>query len=237
MGKVCAVLIAAGAMAWLAGCSRSGLTQGRPPNPPADASVDTGAVSNGSGGDDAGRATDVQAGSDSAPADNDCIVAVRTDTCCSDPFAVSREDMLRDPCIQPYLSTTYSAACTAKQPPGCALVDCAFGFPPTRTAGRGLGGACQFVSECASATDCTWASDLRNCCGCPAVYPRALVVADPCLHDPVATSAPNCPSSVCSSVRCAQPVCSAGVVTCGSADAMTAPGLRVCIGLSKGVPP
>jgi hypothetical protein len=242
MGKACAVLITAGAMTWTGGCSRSGLTQGHTPNPPADARS-PGASGNDASGeaDIASLRPDIQAGadwaSDSLPADSDCIVAVRTDTCCSDPFAVFREDMLKDPCIQPYLSTTYSAACTAKQPPGCELVDCAFGLPPTRTAGRGPDGACQFISECASDGDCTNALDLRGCCGCPAVYPRALVATDPCLQDLAPGSASNCPSTTCGAVRCAQPACSPQVAICTSAGATAAVGLKVCGGDPKGAPP
>jgi hypothetical protein len=159
---------------------------------------------------------------------DDCVIAIRTDRCCSVPFATSRVEMQQDPCIQPLDSPTFLVACTAKWPGLCDTTDCELVVPPSRVVGRGPGGACQFLSECETTDDCIWAIDIRDCCGCPAYYPRVLVEANDCLQDPANPSGTSCDYSICSSVKCAIPVCSYLPPACMNGDTQPGSGLKVC---------
>jgi hypothetical protein len=163
--------------------------------------------------------------------DEDCIIAIRTDVCCGEPFVISRHEMDEDPCIQKYYgSEPPSAECRARWPPGCQYADCAF-FPPlTRIAGRGRDGTCQFLSECETDDDCVWALDARTCCGCPAYYPRSLLATDRCLAALESESSSDCPESTCATVRCAMPTCPPRTGACIAEPRQAAAGVRACTG-------
>ena len=165
-----------------------------------------------------------------AAANNGCLIAIRTDVCCSDPFLISRYEMDEDPCVQPFYGAIYLPECVARQPSGCELVDCAFTPPLTRVVGRGPDGTCQYISECETASDCLRASDLRECCGCPYYYPRALVEADGCLQDPATmVEWERCPDSTCRESSCMPHSCPAmPPALCSSTTAQAAAGLKAC---------
>lgn len=184
---------------WLGACSRTGLdvhgTAHDKSGGTLSATSSAGTGGAGSGGasattptsaTDAGRDGPADATPEAAAADG-CLLAIRTDVCCSDPFVISQYEMDEDPCIQPYLQPTYLPECMARRPSRCELIDCAFTPPLTRVVVRGPDGTCQYFSECETTADCVRASDLRQCCGCPYVYPRALVETDGCLQDPTTT--------------------------------------------------
>ena len=100
--------------------------------------------------------------------------------------------------------------------------------PLTRIAGRGPDGTCQFLSECETDADCVWALDVRQCCGCPAYYPRSFLASDGCLlsNEPGATS--SCPDTVCAQVRCVPPVCLAQTGGCTADSRQAAAGVKAC---------
>jgi hypothetical protein len=167
-----------------------------------------------------------------AAADDGCLIATRTDTCCGEPFVINRHEMDYDPCVQPYFRPTYLPECVARRPPECARVDCAFTPPLTRVVGRDAEGRCQYRSECDTADDCLRASDLRQCCGCPDYYPRALVEADGCLQDPATVPVvewQRCPESTCRTSSCVPHSCPAmPPALCSSNAVQAAAGLRAC---------
>jgi hypothetical protein len=231
------LLVAGVALGW--GCSRTGL-HGRSAG---DGGPVAAAATGGAGGSTAfgtGGTTQVAtttgtggAGSDAAPvgATVDCFIAIRTDTCCPDPFVTSHYEIDDDPCVQPYERPTYRPECTARWPTWCTTVDCAYIEPLTRVVGRGANGACQYLTECDSDDDCLRAIDARDCCGCPGYYPRALVAANPCLKDPVNPSGTDCTNPMCASVRCdnSDAYCPHLSVACTASAAQAAAGLKACV--------
>jgi hypothetical protein len=165
--------------------------------------------------------------------DEDCIVAIRTDICCSNPFVISRHEMDEDPCIQDYYSSAPAPAecLAARQPPSCMYVDCEFQPPLTRIVGRGPSGTCQFLSECETDDDCVWAVDARICCGCPAYYPRSFLATDRCLAALEPGSSSDCPESLCASVRCVMPTCPSQTGECTANPRQAAAGVKACSAL------
>ena len=117
----------------------------------------------------------------------ECVVAVHADQCCTPPVAVSAAVMATNPCLVPYGLQSLPAAIRAcPDAERCLMVDCISPAPPSRIAAPDpdAGGACRFVDECATLADCVVATDLRGCCGCPTVFPRALALANPCISPP-----------------------------------------------------
>jgi hypothetical protein len=162
--------------------------------------------------------------------DEDCIIAIRTDICCSSPFVISRHEMDEDPCIQKYDSSEPPPAecLAARRPPSCRYLDCEFQPPLTRIVGRGSGGMCQFLSECETDDDCVWALDARECCGCPAYYPRSLLATDRCLAALEPGSSSDCPESLCASIRCAPPTCPPQTGKCTANYLQAEAGVKAC---------
>ena len=162
--------------------------------------------------------------------DEDCIIAIRTDVCCSGPFVISRHEMDEDPCIRPYYESRPPAAeCLARlSPPSCRYLDCELQPPLTRIVGRGPGGTCQFLSECETDDDCVWALDTRVCCGCPAYYPRSFLATDRCLAGLDPGSSSNCPESLCATIRCVMPTCLPQPGKCTTTPQQAAAGVKAC---------
>jgi hypothetical protein len=231
---------------WLGACSRTSLDAHGAAHASSGGglSATSSAGTGGAGSGGAASATTPTSGTGGAPdagrdgpadatreaAADGCLLAIRTDVCCSDPFVISRYEMDEDPCIQPYFGPTYLPECVVRRPAGCELVDCAFTPPLTRVVGRGPDGTCQYRSECATTADCARASDLRECCGCPYYYPRALVEADGCLQDPATTVEwERCPDSDCRQSKCVPHSCpSMPPALCTSNAAQAAAGLKAC---------
>jgi hypothetical protein len=165
-----------------------------------------------------------------AVTDEDCIVAIRTDICCANPFVISRHEIDEDPCIQEYYSSAPPPAecLAARRPPSCKYLDCQFEPPLTRIVGRGRDGTCQFLSECETDDDCVWAEDARECCGCPAYYPRSMLAADRCLAALEPGSSSDCPDSLCANIRCVAPTCPPQTGKCTANPRQAAAGVKAC---------
>jgi hypothetical protein len=230
--KTARMLLVAG-MALGGGCSRTGLHG----HSAGDGGPVVAAATGGTGGATSVATTTGTGGSrpDAAPigATVDCFIATRTDTCCPYPFVVSRNEMDEDLCVQPYDHPIELPECIARRPFGCTTVDCAYSEPLTRVVGRGASGECQYLTECDSDDDCLWVIDARDCCGCPAHYPRALVANNPCLKDPVSPSGADCTNPICANVRCdnSDAYCPHLSVACSASAAQAAAGLKACIEL------
>ena len=155
----------------------------------------------------------------------ECIVAVHADQCCTPPVPVTAAAMAADPCLVPYglefLPATM-AACPAVE--RCLAYDCGFSRPPSRIAAPDPASenGCRFANECATEADCIVATDVRGCCGCPAVFPKDLTLVNPCISPPGPPAGVVCNNN-CSGVVCGpcpspppQVVCSQGVdyLTC-----------------------
>ena len=110
----------------------------------------------------------------------------------------------------------------------CKYLDCEFVPPLTRFVGRVPDGTCQFLSECETDDDCVWALDARECCGCPAYYPRSLLATDRCLAALEPGSSSDCPESLCASIRCALPTCPPQTGKCTANYLQAEAGVKAC---------
>ena len=137
---------------------------------------------------------------------NACVIAIRVDSCCTQPLPAFVMDRTRDPCLVPYPPTDIPAVCKAKWTVSCDNVDCTWGRPLTRLVEAIPGGSCNWKSECQTDADCVWAEDLRQCCTCGEAYPRSLVAQDPCLLA-FGTQPPSGPCTDTCQADCAQPPC------------------------------
>lgn len=160
---------------------------------------------------DAGAAGNAGAGGTPATRDagtvpaSDCVIAVRTDTCCDNPRAVTRAEVEADLCLETFRPTVFAPECQAAQPPECELVDCDFGPLPSRLVAPD-GAGCRFTDECDTDSDCTVAFDYRQCCvQCSSrIVPRELVRTEPCVTEelvpgaaPAGCTPPACPDIPC----------------------------------------
>lgn len=139
----------------------------------------------------------------------ECVVARRIDMCCG-PFEPHvRADLADDECLVAYsaiVTPALKAKCAAKSPIACEAVDC--DLPPfQRVARKDPSGACVFADECTADTDCIPIVDARNCCECPAIFPKSLLSQDPCLHVEGDTTPAPAQCDLCNSeVECFCPV-------------------------------
>jgi hypothetical protein len=148
--------------------------------------------------------------------DDQCAVAVRTDSCCEAAYPEKVWNIASNLCVEYWFNYGYAAVpqqCRDKWDPQCAYIDCMPAPPPSRVA-RCDRGACEFAIECVDPTDCTVAIDTRSCCPCPTVVPAALLDVDPCLVKyPQAGPAPTgCAPQACPAMPC--PVCGPVAALC-----------------------
>lgn len=143
---------------------------------------------------------------DGAPPQPGCTIAIRTDHCCTAPRPALVQQVAQDPCLVPYPATnaTITAACKAKWPKECEVIDCGHARPASRLVQAVPGGGCVWQSECDGDADCTAAVDARQCCSCGAAYPKSLVAKEVCLHDYYVNHPPpaHCNSKACAGVKC-----------------------------------
>ncbi len=145
---------------------------------------------------------------DGAPASTECLIAIRTDHCCTAPVPALKHHVNKDPCLVPYpaTSTSFTKACKARWPKECEVIDCGHARPASRMVRAVPGGGCAWQSECNSDSDCGGAVDATKCCGCGAGYPKSLMAKDVCLHDyNVNHPAPaHCRPKACLGISCKQ---------------------------------
>ncbi len=141
--------------------------------------------------------------------DEDCVLGIRTDNCCTAAMPVTKNDIHEDQCLTywPIQYIQIPQSCYDQWDPMCEMVDCAPIEPWSRAVAcqddEG-GKMCRFVPECDNRYDCAVLVDTRSCCPCPAPWPLSMKSHDPCLVDPgvppPASCAPtNCPEMPCPS--------------------------------------
>ncbi len=137
--------------------------------------------------------------------DVECVAAIRVDSCCQQAFAATHDDIAADPCLTywPHYWEEIPAQCWDAWPAWCDDMDCADAPPPSRAMYCASDG-CAYGSECSTPNDCTLMVNHRSCCGCPAVWPAAMVGHDPCVL-PVGETPPlSCFPEACLGVQCEQ---------------------------------
>lgn len=130
-----------------------------------------------------------------------CVVALRIDDCCQPAVAADAHAVASDPCFVLWPPPQIlDPACVARWPAECDRIACRLSGPPSRVAAR-VDGVCRFVDECAEASDCAYATDMRSCCPCADGYPPDFVAQAPCLvtegEDAPASCLPDCRGVQC----------------------------------------
>jgi hypothetical protein len=152
----------------------------------------------------------------SCTADDQCVVAIRTDNCCEAAYPELSWNVDPTRCVELWsasASTSIPKPCLDRWDPQCAYVDCMPAPPPSRVA-RCDTGRCEFALECNGAADCTVATNPRECCPCPMVVPARLLEDDPCLV-PYPNGAPppsSCYPQACPAMPC--PTCPIVAAAC-----------------------
>jgi hypothetical protein len=143
-----------------------------------------------------------------------CVIAIRVDSCCTQPMPAFVSNLLQDPCLVPYPPKVIPAECKAKWTSNCDARACTWGRPLSRLVQALPGGSCNWKSECQTDADCVWAKDIRQCCTCGEAYPRSLVAQDLCLQAMPGTPPPagTCPDPCL--WDCGQPPCPATRASC-----------------------
>lgn len=149
--------------------------------------------------------------------DDDCVVGIWTDDCCTAAIPVTKDDIAQDQCLQywPIQDGIIPQACQDKWDPQCAYVDCAPQPPWSRAVAcqeTEEGKMCELVPECESNDDCAVLIDMKACCPCPEAWPVAMKSHDPCLvasgeQAPSGCQPLDCPEMPCPACMDANAVC------------------------------
>jgi hypothetical protein len=162
----------------------------------------TGGADAGGFGASAGASGGNTGDSGGSAGESECAVAVRLDECCSEARPVMRAMLESDPCLLEYPPNW-------SRPNGCEPIPCPAivceNTVVSRLSRATPSGLCEFVSECATTSDCTLAADTSGCCVCAESFPKALVETHACLAEAGAANPPAC------AVGC-------GGVLCGACD-------------------
>jgi hypothetical protein len=210
--RASAWLLAAAFSGWMVACGAS-----------TELTMPRGGAGAGGAGASKGGAAGTYAGGIPLPS-TECVVAVHADQCCGQPVAVKTASLASDPCLIPYglqYLPAVIAVCPAAQ--GCAQLRCAQPAPLSRIAAADPAGNCRFANECANDADCTVASDLTGCCGCPEAVPKKLALVNPCISPPGAPAGVVC--NQCGPVACS-PCPSMPAAYCADANGS---GTVVCV--------
>jgi hypothetical protein len=138
--------------------------------------------------------------------DDQCVIAVRTDNCCQAAYPELITTVAQDPCLELWSASgpvSSLSECLAQWDPQCAYVDCMPAPPQSRVA-RCDQGSCTYALECVDPTDCTLATNVRECCPCPVAVPAALLDVDACLvrYPGGGAPPPSCYPGACPAMPC-----------------------------------
>jgi hypothetical protein len=81
----------------------------------------------------------------------ECLLAIRIDLCCNQPYPASADELATDPCVVAWpidwagLPSEVVSTCTMAQPQWCELVDCDYAEPASETVEPDAAGGCQYV--------------------------------------------------------------------------------------------
>lgn len=115
---------------------------------------------------------------------DECVTALRLDTCCDQYVPVTRAALAADECLSEYGQVIDGDKRTACYPAGqCLSVLCAPEAVGTFSRVSQLSestGECFFADECSAPEDCVLANDFNRCCSCFESLPVALAQALAC---------------------------------------------------------
>ncbi len=141
--------------------------------------------------------------------DEDCVVGIRTDDCCTSAMPVNKADIDRDECLTywPIEGWNVPQSCYEQWDPVCEVIDCAPNPPRSRAVAckqEQDGNMCRYVDECATREDCAVLVDTKVCCPCPQPWPVSMKTHDPCLVEPGTTPPAGCAPTNCPEQPCPQ---------------------------------
>jgi hypothetical protein len=81
----------------------------------------------------------------------ECLLAIRIDLCCNQPYPASPDELASDPCIVGWpidwagLPSEVMSECSMAQPEWCQVVDCDYAEPASEIVEPDGAGGCQYV--------------------------------------------------------------------------------------------
>jgi hypothetical protein len=128
--------------------------------------------------------------------DEQCLLGVRVDDCCTQAFGASRALLEAEPCVVPWPPAEIPGVCRDRWEQNCDFLNCTWSGPPSRNTICD-DGSCEPVPECSQPDDCAIAVNGRQCCACPEAWPRQMLGHDECLVRPGEPVPPHCPMMSC----------------------------------------
>jgi hypothetical protein len=147
-------------------------------------------VSSGSSEDNAAdsESSDEQGSDDDGESDTgddgECLLAIRIDLCCNQPFPATAADVEADPCVVTWpidwdaLTPELVSTCTMLQPEWCGIVDCNYAEPASEMVGPSDDGGCEWVCP-----EDTYLAYRNPGCGEPPAIVECLGVPPPCADE------------------------------------------------------
>jgi hypothetical protein len=116
--------------------------------------------------------------------DAECILAIRIDLCCNQPYPATPDELGSDPCIVEWpidweaLPDAVVSDCVDAQPDWCEVVDCTFASPASEVVEPDESGECEYV--CPMDTHLAY---LNAGCGEPPPVVECLGIPPPCADE------------------------------------------------------
>lgn len=134
--------------------------------------------------EDSGPETETSTGDGDGDGDAECILAIRIDQCCNQPYPATPDELGSDPCIVEWpidwaaIPGEIVDECGMAQPDWCEVVDCTFALPASEVVEPDSSGECQYV--CPIDTYLAY----RNAgCGEPPPVVECLGIPPPCADE------------------------------------------------------
>lgn len=122
--------------------------------------------------------------SETSDDEDECLLAIRIDLCCNQPYPATPDELGTDPCIVAWpidwaaLPSEVMSACSLAQPDWCQVVDCTYAEPPSEIVEPDGAGGCQYVCPIE-----TYLAYRNPGCGEPPPFVECLGIPPPCADE------------------------------------------------------
>jgi hypothetical protein len=92
-----------------------------------------------------------ESGTETGDGDAECLLLIRIDLCCNQPYPATPDELGTDPCIVEWpidwsaVPDEVESECTMAQPDNCEVVDCTWAEPASEVVELDSSGSCQYV--------------------------------------------------------------------------------------------
>jgi hypothetical protein len=123
-------------------------------------------------------------GSETGDGEAECLLAIRIDLCCNQPYPATPDELGSDPCVVAWpidwaaLPDAVASECGMAAPEWCQIVDCDYAQPASEIVEPDGAGGCRYV--CPSET---YPAYLNPGCGEPPPIVECLGVPPPCADE------------------------------------------------------